>query len=201
MAQQSKIRKARLSLRRWLRSDAGKRARRDAGAYVVAAVAVYASYWHISETAIHAGQRLDIAYLLPVLVDGLLAVSGVYAMAPRVTVATRILAYLGFLAAWGASMVANVLSAGADASTWSRSVAAWPAIALALAAGIIHAGHRKAPTPAQRAARKAAKAGNARTVPAKGSHGSLWDVAPFADATPTLNGNRRPATLSGRAHG
>jgi len=123
---------------------------RTGGAGLVALVALYTSYWHISAMALDAGQRVDIAYLSPLAVDGLMLVAGAYAMAPRMTHATRMTAYLFFALGWVASLVANIQSAGAGASTWHQSVAAWPAIATLGTALVLHLGSHK---PARKAAK------------------------------------------------
>jgi len=125
---------------------------RIAGALMVGAVAFYISYGHIRHTSLLAGQTADVAALTPFALDGLLIVAGTYAMAARITVMTRILAYAFFLAAWTGSLYANVQSAGTGAPIGHQVIAAWPAIATIGTAILLHMGQhkprRKAPAKA-----------------------------------------------------
>lgn len=127
------------------------------GAIAVTAVAMYASYWHIADTALAHGQDADIAYLMPITIDGLLVVAATYAMAPGVTRSTKITAYGSFSMAWLFSLVANIESAGHGAPLVNQGVASVPAFALLATAVILHLGTRK---PRRRPAAKASAAQN-----------------------------------------
>src|SRR5690606_14926652 len=94
---------------------------------LVALVAAIASYDHMREVALMAGQGDMIAWLLPLSVDGMLVVASV-ALADGTT--RRGIAWVAFLAGTAASVSANIISAEPD--TLSRCVAAWPAVALLL---------------------------------------------------------------------
>lgn len=101
-------------------------------AALVALVAAIASYEHMRDVALMAGQSDVIAWLLPLSVDGLIVVSSV-ALADGAT--KRGIAWLAFLAGSLASLAANIISA--DPDTLSRAVAAWPAVALLLTVEVL----------------------------------------------------------------
>ena len=142
MATRKKVPAARRLLM-WTGATIAKLTPRIAGAFMVGAVAFYISYGHIRHTSLAAGQTADVAALTPFALDGLLIVAGTYAMAAKVTVPTRILAYLFFLLAWTASLYANVQSAGTGAPIGHQVIAAWPAIATIGTAILLHMGQHK----------------------------------------------------------
>ncbi|MEU6860664.1 DUF2637 domain-containing protein [Glycomyces sp. NPDC046736] len=101
-------------------------------AAVVAIVAAVASFSHMQEVALMAGQSEVISYLLPLSVDGLIVVGSV----ALVDGATRKgIAWFSFAFGVVASLAANVLSA--EPNILSRSVAAWPAVALLLTVEVL----------------------------------------------------------------
>lgn len=102
-------------------------------AVLVAIVAAVASYAHQRDLAIHAGQAVPIASLLPLSVDGLLVVSTVALGDGRRSTWS---AWLAFLVGVAASIVANVVDA--QPGIVSRCVSAWPAVALLLVVEVIH---------------------------------------------------------------
>jgi hypothetical protein len=99
---------------------------------VVAVVAAIASFSHMQEVALMAGQAELIALILPLSVDGLIVVGSV-ALVDGAT--KRGIAWFAFMVGVAASLAANVLSA--DPDLLSRSVAAWPAVALLLTVEVL----------------------------------------------------------------
>jgi peptidoglycan/LPS O-acetylase OafA/YrhL len=137
---------------------------RTVGALTVALVALYGSYWHIADRALASGQRTDIAYLVPFAIDGVMLVAGSYAMARNVTASTRMVALVGFGAAWSFSAYANVASAPLHASLLDQIIAGAPAWALLITAVMLHQGNHK-PRPKRRPQTAGAASGQ-RTVSA-----------------------------------
>lgn len=99
---------------------------------VVALVAAIASYSHMRDVALLAGQGDMLAYILPLSVDGLLIVASV-ALVDGET--KRGIAWISFLCGSAASLAANVISA--DPDILSRCVSAWPVVALGLTVEIL----------------------------------------------------------------
>lgn len=102
-----------------------------AAVLLVALVAAVVSYAHMREVAARAGEAWR-AYLLPLSVDGLMvAASMVLLTRRRAGQPGGALAWGALLAGVAASLAANV--AAADPSATARLVAAWPAVAFAVA--------------------------------------------------------------------
>ena len=100
-------------------------------AAVVAGIAAWSSYHHMVEVALSVGERADVAYVLPLSVDGMLVVASAAMVDDRRSGRrVRWSARLAFVAGVIASVAANV--AAAEATVGARIVAAWPAIALLL---------------------------------------------------------------------
>jgi len=115
---------------------------RNLSAAAVATIAGYASYWHQVHVAIMAGERDELAHVLPFSVDGLLVVASVAMVDARIqgrkpSWQTK----LGFAIGIAASVGANVMSA--QPTLLGRSVAAWPALALLLVVEILSSRGRK----------------------------------------------------------
>jgi hypothetical protein len=115
---------------------------RNTSAAAVAGIAGYASYWHQVHVALMAGERDELAHLLPLSVDGLLVVASVAMVDARAegrqpSWKTK----LGFGIGIAASVGANVMSA--QPTLLGRGVAAWPAIALLLVVEILSSRGRK----------------------------------------------------------
>jgi hypothetical protein len=106
-----------------------------AGAIVVAAIAALASYSHMRAVALRYGQPELIADLLPVSVDGMMAVATIALGDGR---RNRWSAWLAFWTGVAASVLANVLAA--EPSTIARCISAWPAIAFVLVVEVITRG-------------------------------------------------------------
>jgi len=101
------------------------------GAAAVAGIAAWSSWSHQVHVATMVGERAEVAYFLPLSVDGLLVVASAAMVddkrnGRRPRLSARIAFAVGVLATVGA----NVASAQ---PTWgARLVAAWPAVALLL---------------------------------------------------------------------
>jgi hypothetical protein len=145
-----------------------------AGALVVATIAALASYSHMRSLALQYGQSELIADLLPISVDGMMAVATVALSDGRRNRAT---AWLAFWTGVGASVAANVLAA--EPSTVARCISAWPAVAFVLVVEVITRGGRIAPPSAER-----------NVVPAPQSMGD----APAPTTSSTLPRERRRKT-------
>jgi len=102
-----------------------------AAVLVVAAVAAVVSFAHMWTVADRAGEQWR-AYLLPLSVDGLVvAASMVLLTRRRAGLRGGRLAWCALLGGVGASLAANI--AAAEPTTTARVVAAWPALAFAVA--------------------------------------------------------------------
>jgi hypothetical protein len=106
-----------------------------AGALVVAAIAALASYSHMRTVGVRYGQPELIADLLPISVDGMMAVATVALGDGR---RNRWSAWLAFWTGVTASVLANVLAA--EPSVVARCISAWPAIAFVLVVEVITRG-------------------------------------------------------------
>jgi hypothetical protein len=109
-----------------------------AGTAAVAGIAAYASYLHMRELALHAGQPVSIANVLPLSVDGLVLVSSVALIDGR---ERRTSAWCAFILGVSASIVANILAAGP--TLVDPSVSAWPSVALLVTIEVIARGGRR----------------------------------------------------------
>jgi Protein of unknown function (DUF2637) len=109
----------------------GIRLLRAGCAGVVAAIAAWSSYWHMVHVALRYGERPEVAYVLPLSVDGVLTVAAIVMSEDRRThKPVRPIATIAFVTGLGASIAANV--SAAHPSTGGRLIAAWPAVALFL---------------------------------------------------------------------
>jgi Protein of unknown function (DUF2637) len=107
------------------------RTARNTSAAVVAGIAGYASYWHQVAVATSAGERAEIAHVIPLSVDGMLVVASIVMVDDRQQGRKpRWSARIAFLIGTLATIGANV--AGAHPTPLGRTVAAWPALALLL---------------------------------------------------------------------
>jgi len=98
---------------------------------VVAAVAAVVSYAHMQEVAERAGEDWR-AWLLPLSVDGLVVAASMALLTRRrAGLPGGRLAWCALLGGVGASLAANI--AAAEPTATARVVAAWPALAFAVA--------------------------------------------------------------------
>ena len=111
---------------------------------VVAAVAAVVSYAHMQEVAERAGEQWR-AYLLPLSVDGLVVASSMALLTRRrAGLPGGRLAWCALLGGVGASLAANI--AAAEPTATARVVAAWPALAFAVAFELLLE-QRRVPVP------------------------------------------------------
>ena len=95
---------------------------------MVAAIAAWSSYSHMTEVALRFGERAEVAYVLPFSVDGLMVVARVTMVDDKLAGRRpRTSARAAFLAGVLASVGANIAAAHPDLG--ARIVAAWPALA------------------------------------------------------------------------
>ncbi|GAA1778269.1 DUF2637 domain-containing protein [Luedemannella helvata] len=123
---------------------------RNLAAAAVAGIAAWSSYWHMVGVALKVGENADVAYVLPLSVDGMLVVASV-AMADDKAAGRKVRwsARIAFLAGVLASVGANV--AHAHDTIGARIVAAWPAVALLLVVEILSRAGKRITTTAQMA--------------------------------------------------
>lgn len=107
----------------------GTRIARNISAALVAGIAAWSSYRHMVHIALSVGEGPEIAYLLPLSVDGMMVVASVAMVDDKARGLTvRLSAKIAFTLGIVASVGANVAAAHPHLS--ARIVAAWPAIAL-----------------------------------------------------------------------
>lgn len=141
-------------LNRWARGAEGQKWTHRAPALLVAATALWISYWHIRHVCLDHGYDVVGASLAPLSVDGLVIVASRYVTHAK-TWAGKISAYLGFTAGVAATLFGNLLTA--DPDLWSQLIATWPAAAVVLTGLILHLGDRK-PRPKKKPAQTKAQA-------------------------------------------
>jgi hypothetical protein len=109
---------------------------RDCSTAAVAGIAAWSSWTHMVAVALRFGERAEVAYVLPVSVDGMLVVAST-AMVEDQRAGRRVRwsARTAFAAGVAASVAANI--AAAKPSSGARIVAAWPALALLLVVEIL----------------------------------------------------------------
>jgi hypothetical protein len=104
---------------------------RNVSTAAVASIVAWSSWSHMVHIALHFGERPEVAYVLPISVDGMLMVASTAMVDDqRAGRPVRWSARIAFVAGVGASVAANV--AAARSNPGARIVAAWPAVALLL---------------------------------------------------------------------
>jgi hypothetical protein len=137
----------------------GTRTTSTLGAAAVAGIAAWASWTHMVHVALSFGERAEVAYVLPLSVDGLLVVASAAMVGDKSAGRRpRTSAKVAFIAEVSASIAANITAA--HPSIVARAVAAWPAIALLL---VVELMTRKGRLEAASLDRTTAEAGD-RTV-------------------------------------
>ncbi|GAA4714797.1 DUF2637 domain-containing protein [Phytohabitans rumicis] len=107
------------------------RVARNVSTVAVASIAAWSSWSHMVHVALRFGERPEVAYVLPISVDGMLIVASTAMVDDqRAGRPVRWSARVAFIAGVGASVAANI--AAAQPTLGARIVAAWPAIALLL---------------------------------------------------------------------
>ncbi|MFV2022786.1 DUF2637 domain-containing protein [Micromonospora sp. LOL_023] len=127
---------------------------RDVSTVAVAGIAAWSSWSHMVAVALKFGERPEVAYVLPLSVDGMLIVASTTMVDDRrAGRRVRWSARIAFLTGVGASVAANI--AAAQPALGARIVAAWPAVALLLVVEMLSRVRRTpAPTPSDHDAGK-----------------------------------------------
>ncbi|WP_435123336.1 DUF2637 domain-containing protein [Micromonospora tulbaghiae] len=113
---------------------------RDVSTVAVAGIAAWSSWSHMVAVALRFGERPEVAYVLPLSVDGMLVVaSAAMVEDKRAGRTVRWSARVAFVVGVAASVGANI--AAAAPSPGARIVAAWPAIALLLVVEMLSRSH------------------------------------------------------------
>lgn len=109
---------------------------RDVSTVAVAGIAAWSSWSHMVAVALRFGERPEVAYVLPLSVDGMLVVaSAAMVEDKRADQRVRWSARTAFAVGVAASVAANI--AAAQPTLGARIVAAWPAVALLLVVEIL----------------------------------------------------------------
>ncbi|MGX4657380.1 DUF2637 domain-containing protein [Micromonospora sp. SCSIO 07396] len=156
---------------------------RDASTVAVASIAAWSSWSHMVHVALRFGERPEVAYVLPISVDGMLIVASTAMVDDkRAGRPVRWSARIAFLAGVGASVAANI--AAAQPTLGARIVAAWPAVALLLVVEMLSRARR---APVSKApAGDVGKAGGAATVVAAEEVQATPDPTPATDMSMTM---------------
>jgi hypothetical protein len=119
-----------------------------AAVLLVATIAAIVSYWHVAELALRYGQPPVAAYLLPVSIDGLVAVASLVMLrSARLAVSAPWLARTGLGLAVAATLGCNV-AYGLPHGWPGALLSGWPAIAFVVAAEMAISMTRKRPRAA-----------------------------------------------------
>ncbi|WP_327006426.1 DUF2637 domain-containing protein [Dactylosporangium sp. NBC_01737] len=104
---------------------------RNVSTAAVATIAAWSSWSHMVHVALRYGERPEVAYVLPISVDGMLIVASAAMIEDkRNGHRVRWSARIAFIAGVAASVAANI--AAAQPTVGARIVAAWPAVAMLL---------------------------------------------------------------------
>lgn len=123
------------------------RVARNVSTVAVASIAAWSSWSHMVHVALRFGERPEVAYVLPISVDGMLIVASTAMVDDqRAARPVRWSARVAFLAGVAASVAANI--AAAQPSLGARIVAAWPAVALLLVVEMLSRARRVTPPTA-----------------------------------------------------
>ena len=122
------------------------RVARNLTTVAVASIAAWSSWSHMVHVALRFGERPEVAYVLPISVDGMLIVaSTVMVDDQRAGRPVRWSARIAFLAGVTASVAANITAA--QPTLGARIVVAWPAVALLLVVEILSRARRPSAEP------------------------------------------------------
>ncbi|WP_435123342.1 DUF2637 domain-containing protein [Micromonospora tulbaghiae] len=193
---------------------------RDVSTVAVAGIAAWSSWSHMVSVALRFGERPEVAYVLPLSVDGMLVVaSAAMVEDKRAGRRVRWSARAAFAVGVAASVAANI--AAAEPSLGARIVAAWPAVALLLVVEMLT---RAQPAPHHERVRsddpdqiqRGLPASTVRTGLGKSRRSASAGVEPPGVGKPSLvaddlaakrtskplsRHNKRPTTASGRTVG
>lgn len=165
---------------------------RNVSTAAVAAIAAWSSWSHMVHVALRYGERPEVAYVLPLSVDGMLIVASA-AMVEDKHNGRRVRwsARIAFTAGVAASIAANI--AAAQPTVGARIVAAWPAVAMLLVVEMLS--RAKPPSPAPDTALPNEGNADSRT---DGTASTTLDESLVAPAEPASNpAPEPPATVQG----
>jgi hypothetical protein len=149
---------------------------RNVSTAAVASIAAWSSWSHMVHVALYFGERPEVAYVLPISVDGMLIVASTAMVDDkRVGRDVRWSARIAFVAGVGASVAANI--AAAQPTLGARIVAAWPAVALMLVVEMLSRTRRTPPAVMPDAdVREPARADAPGPEPADKEHAGLREL-------------------------
>jgi len=164
----------------------------------VACIAAWSSWTHMVHVALKFGERPEVAYVLPISVDGMLLVASTAIVSDRrAHRPVRWSARTALLTGVGASIAANI--AAAQPTLGARIVAAWPAIALLLVVEMLSRTRRMPTAPAKNTndpteADSAKTGGHTGTAPPSGPRTKKTLTARTSDepSHPKALGHRTP---------
>jgi len=163
---------------------------RNLSTVAVASIAAWSSWSHMVHVALRFGERPEVAYVLPISVDGMLIVaSTVMVDDQRAGRPVRWSARIAFLAGVTASVAANITAA--QPTLGARIVAARPAVALLLVVEILSRTRQTSAEPGLDADLMSAH-GSFRSHPACGRHAPRVRRTPDRDTgVPDASGSER----------
>lgn len=164
---------------------------RNVSTAAVTMIAAWSSWSHMVHVALRFGERPEVAYVLPISVDGMLVVASTAMVEDkRHGRPVRWSARVAFVAGVAASVAANI--AAAHPSVGARIVAAWPALAMLLVVEILSRTRTAGPRPAPSADSTDGALPDAPATTAADTASPASTAA--ADRTPSSDGVRRPRT-------
>ncbi|MFR9777711.1 DUF2637 domain-containing protein [Micromonospora sp. MS34] len=163
---------------------------RNASTVAVASIAAWSSWSHMVHVALTFGERPEVAYVLPISVDGMLIVASTEMMDDkRAGRPVRWSARTAFLAGVGASVAANI--AAAQPTLGARIVAAWPAVALLLVVEMLS--RARQPDMSKRVASSPREGGTASPLGKAGQDDAAPDAASATEKSMTARTSDAPS--------
>ncbi|OLB80345.1 MAG: hypothetical protein AUI14_06895 [Actinobacteria bacterium 13_2_20CM_2_71_6] len=188
------------------------RVARNLSTGAVTMIAAWSSWSHMVHVALKFGERPEVAYVLPISVDGMLVVASTAMVEDKLAGrSVRWSARVAFAVGVAASVAANI--AAAHPTVGARTVAAWPALAMLLVVEILS---RARPAPYREDPKTGSSGDEGRlggtgpVVPVLADSGPTGDdtavqrsdldqVATDDDHPSAVNAMQRPRSRVGRA--
>jgi hypothetical protein len=171
---------------------------RNLSTVAVAAIAAWSSWSHMVHVALRFGERPEVAYVLPISVDGMLIVASTAMVDDQRTGRpVRWSARIAFLAGVTASVAANI--SAAQPTFGARIVAAWPAIALLLVVEMLSRARRTAAAPTEDVSRPDG-ADPLDTVAGIAAHADSSPRSESATPSPAVRTRKMPRTSGTPGH-
>jgi hypothetical protein len=169
------------------------RVARNVSTAAVATIAAWSSWSHMVHVALKFGERPEVAYVLPISVDGMLIVASTAMVEDkRSGRSVRWSARIAFAAGVATSVAANI--AAAQPTVGARIVAAWPAVAMLLVVEMLSRGRTPIdPTATTRSA------GDNR--PAVDTHETEPEGAPMVSTMDPVSVERPATSVDGPFNG